>query len=118
MSRIQDLSRDIVAALASYTNEVTVGLEEAKTMSAQGVVKMLKEGSPKLTGAYAKGWRVTKVGTAQVIHNKTKYQLTHLLEHGHVKVGGGRVGAKVHIRPAEEKAIEDFISGVERVIQQ
>lgn len=118
MSGIQDLSRDIVAALASYTNEVTVGLEEIKKMSAESVVDMLKQGSPKLTGAYAKGWRVTKIGTAQVIHNKTKYQLTHLLEHGHVKAGGGRVGAKVHIRPAEEKAIETFISGVERVIQR
>ena len=118
MAQVNNFCKEIAEAMSTYTKEITEGLEATKLETAKNVVKILKDSSPKDTGRYAKGWRVSKVGTAQVIHNKTDYQLTHLLEHGHVKVGGGRVGAKVHIRPAEEKAIEDFISGVERVIQQ
>ncbi len=117
MTEVKNLYKEIAAVISTYTNEITEGLEATKLETAKNVVKILKDSSPKDTGGYAKGWRISKVGTAQVIHNKTKYQLTHLLEHGHVKVGGGRVGGKVHIRPAEEKAIEDFISGVEKVIK-
>ncbi|NOW86774.1 hypothetical protein B0H39_004655 [Clostridium beijerinckii] len=118
MSSIQNFSKELAAALASYSKEVTEGLEDAKTNAAKDVVKYLRANSPKQTGAYAKGWRITKVGNAQVIHNKTRYQLTHLLEHGHVKAKGGRVGARIHIAPAEQQGIEKFVSDVEKVIKR
>ena len=118
MSNVKDLSTQIAAALAAYSDEITEGLEVAKKETAKSVVQNLRATSPKETGDYAKGWRVSQIGTKQVIHNKTNYQLTHLLENGHAKVNGGRVAAKVHIRPAEEKAIAEFISGVERVIKR
>lgn len=113
----KDLSREIAKALAEYTNEVTEGLEKAKEKVAKATVQELKKTSPKLTGDYAKGWRTKKVGTAQVIHNATDYQLTHLLEHGHAKVNGGRVPGIPHIRPAEQKAIEEFTKQVEKAIR-
>ncbi len=118
MSSIQNFSKELAAALADYSKEVAEGLEEAKINAAQGVVSYLRANSPKQTGTYAKGWRITKAGTAQVIHNKTRYQLTHLLENGHVKAKGGRVAAKVHIRPAEQQGIEQFVSDVERAIKR
>jgi len=118
MSSIKDLSTQIAAALAAYTDEISEGMEAAKKETAKNVVNILKATSPKGTGDYAKGWRVAQLGSKQIIHNKTNYQLTHLLEKGHAKVNGGRVAAKVHIRPAEEQAIADFISGVERVIRK
>ena len=117
MIDVNNFCKEIAEAMSTYTKEITEGLEATKLETAKNVVKILKESSPKDTGKYAKGWRVTQVGTAQVVHNKTDYQLTHLLEHGHIKVNGGRVGQKVHIRPAEEHGIAEFISGVEKVIK-
>lgn len=118
MSNIQNFSKELAAALADYSKEVAEGLEDAKTNAAKNVVKFLRANSPKRTGSYAKGWRIAQVGTAQVIHNKTRYQLTHLLEHGHVKAKGGRVGARVHIAPAEQQGIEQFIRDVEKVVKR
>jgi hypothetical protein len=114
---VKDLSKEIAKALAEYTNEVTEGMEKAKEEVAKETVKVLKRTSPRLTGDYAKGWRTKKVGTAQVIHNATDYQLTHLLEHGHAKVNGGRVPGIPHIGPAEEKAIDEYTKRVEQVIR-
>lgn len=112
-----DLANEIAQALSDYTSEVEEGIEKAKVEVAKETVGRLKQTSPKKTGQYRKGWRTKKVGTAQVIHNKTHYRLTHLLEKGHAKRGGGRVAAIPHIAPAEDKAIRDYIEEVERMIR-
>lgn len=117
MARVGDLSKLIVQALAEYTNEVTEGVENAKEEVAKATVQELRRTSPRLTGDYAKGWSRKKVGTAQVVYNRTDYQLTHLLEHGHAKVNGGRVPGIPHIGPAEKKAIDEYTKRVEQVIR-
>lgn len=114
---MKDLADEINRALKEYTTEVEEGLEESKKEVAKMGVKILKRESPELTGDYRKGWRVKKVGTSYVIHNKTDYQLTHLLEHGHAKRGGGRVQGIPHIRPTEQKVIDEFTRQVERAIR-
>ncbi len=117
MARIEDLSREISQALKDYTEEVTEGLEEAKEAAAKNAVKKLKQRSPKDTGDYARGWRAKKMGRAWVVHNATDYQLTHLLEHGHAKRGGGRVAGIPHIGPVEEEAIQEYVQKSEKVIR-
>ena len=50
--------------------------------------------------------------------NLKKPSLTHLLENGHYdRMGAGVVKAYPHIKPVEEKAIEEFEDRVERRIQ-
>lgn len=118
MASIGNLSAEIANHLRQYTTEVQEGLEEAKKTVTKDAVKRLKTTSPKgKSGMYAKGWRTKKVKGAIVIHNATRYQLTHLLEHGHAKQNGGRVAGRAHIRPAEQQAIADFEREVERVIR-
>lgn len=117
MVKSSDIADEITKALREYTSDVTEGLEQAKLEVANNTVKVLKRNSPKKTGEYAKGWARKKVRSAQIVHNRTKYQVTHLLENGHAKRGGGRVSGEPHIRPAEKKAIDEYVKKVEKVIK-
>src|SRR5690625_6288416 len=99
---IDGLSNEIAKTLTTYTKEKKEGIEKEKKKAAQKGAKTLRETSPKKTGRYAKGWGSTKKGKTYIIRNRTDYQLTHLLEKGHAKRGGGRVAGRPHIKPVEE----------------
>lgn len=116
--KIKGVADEINKILKEYTEEVEKGIDLAGENVAKKAVKQLRANSPKNKGSYAKGWKITKIDGKNIIHNKTNYQLTHLLEHGHVKVNGGRVAARVHIKPAEEKAVNEYIKEVEKVIKR
>ncbi|WP_412676091.1 HK97 gp10 family phage protein [Bacillus paramycoides] len=119
VASINDFASEIARELQRYSNLVEEDLEVAKEEVSDNLVQELKQESPKKTGKYSKGWRKKKDGNAIVVYNALKPQLTHLLEKGHAKAGGGRVpSAKVHIAPAEEHAINDFVERVERAISQ
>ncbi|WP_433959711.1 HK97 gp10 family phage protein [Cytobacillus horneckiae] len=117
MSNVNDFTGELMRQLRMYEYDVSEMVEEAKKDVANEAVSKLKQDSPKDTGKYRRGWRVKKVGNKLVVHNATSSQLTHLLEKGHAKVGGGRVAPRVHIRPVEEKAIDNFLELVERAIR-
>lgn len=97
-------------------------IDEAAAKVSKEAVKTLKATSPKRPGGgrYAKGWGVKKDGKRTIIHNKTDYQLTHLLEKGHdVIVNGKKVGhydGQVHIAPVEKQVIEKMTEEVEKGI--
>lgn len=115
---IDSLATELANALSDYSEAVTEEVMKAIDEESKEAAKELKSRSPKLTGDYEKGWtskntykgKYSKVNT---IHNKTDYQLTHLLEYGHVKRGGGRVAAIPHIKPVETRAIENLTRKVE-----
>ena len=98
---MNSLSKEIERALAEYTEEVEIALESTKKDLAKQGIRELKAKSPVHTGKYAKSWTRKKRGKMIILHNK-EYQLTHLLEKGHAKRGGGRVPARVHIDPVEK----------------
>lgn len=114
---MNDLASEIARELQRYANVVEEELLTAEEEVADVAVEKLRQGSPKKTGAYRKGWRKKKEGNGFVVHN-TKGQLTHLLEKGHAKVGGGRVPAQVHILPVEQYVIDELPRRIERAIQQ
>ncbi|MEK4655946.1 MULTISPECIES: HK97 gp10 family phage protein [Bacillus] len=120
MASIDSLANEIARELQRYANVIEEDIDKAGDEVSDNVVNDLRQNSPKSPngGAYRKGWRKKKEGKKYIVHNATRYQLTHLLEKGHAKVNGGRVPAKVHIAPAEEHAVNDFIERVERAIRQ
>lgn len=115
--KIKNLAYEISKALEEYTTEVEEKLDDVKKEVANETVKLLKQTSPKKTGDYARGWARKRVGTAEVVHNRTDYQLTHLLEYGHATKNGGRTKAYPHIGPAEEKAVNEYVKRAEKVIR-
>lgn len=111
-----DLSLEIVHLLSQYTEDVQEALEEAADQITKEAVTTLKATSPKRKGKYAKSWTRKKTDNGYVIHNK-RYYLTHLLENGHAKRGGGRVAGIKHIEPVEQQAVESFEQKVRQQIQ-
>lgn len=119
MANLNNLSSKINEALRAYASDVRDDIEVAQKKVSKELVKQLKMKSPKGSrGKYQKGWRMKQTSKGWIIHNKTDYQLTHLLEKGHAKVKGGRVPAKVHIRPEEQKTVRDYLQLVEQAIRK
>ncbi len=117
--KVDGLAGKIILAMRTYTEEVGAAIEEAVKETAQALVADLRETSPKDTGEYAKGWTARKEGPGRyVVHNKEKYRLTHLLEHGHAKSGGGRVEGRPHIKPAEERHIPQLERKIVRILER
>ena len=121
---IDQLAAEIAKGLADYSQDVVEKVNVSSEAVGKAAVKRLKETSPKRYGKYAKSWTMTTekaIGQPdlRIIHAKAPhYRLTHLLEHGHAKRGGGRVEGKPHIRPAEEMVIQEFVAEVEEAIKR
>ena len=74
------------------------------------------------TGKYKKSWSVKNVHEDSesidlVVHSRNRYQIAHLLEHGHAKRGGGRVAAKPHIAAAEQRGNEKLVTTIEQKLK-
>ena len=117
--KVDDLAGEIVLAVKTYTEEVGAAIEEAVKETARALAADLRETSPKDTGQYAKGWTARKEGPGRyVVYNKKKPQLTHLLEHGHAKRGGGRVEGRPHIKPAKERHIPQLERKIAQILER
>ena len=123
---IDQLASEIAKGLSEYSQDVVEKVNISSEKVGKAAVKRLKKTSPKRPGSgkYAKAWTIKtepEVGQPhkRIVHVKAPhYRLTHLLEHGHAKVGGGRVDGIPHIRPAEEQVIKDFVQEVEEAIKR
>ena len=119
---IENLASEVMKELNEYEKSTEEGMKKAVRSAGKLVREKIKGGAPKKTGAYAKSWSVkTMKENSHVlevaVHSKNRYQLAHLLEHGHVLRGGGRSRAIVHIKPAEEHGIKKLEEDIKRSIR-
>jgi hypothetical protein len=118
MTNIDNLSSEILKQLQYYANDVRDKVEIAMDESARDMKKSVAQDSPKKRPSYSKGWRIKRTPKKLIVHNKTDYQLTHLLEHGHALRDGGRFDGKPHIRPHEERVVREYLKMIERAVEK
>ncbi|MDK8337677.1 HK97 gp10 family phage protein [Gardnerella sp. DNF00476] len=119
---IGSLSKEVIRELKTYAKVTTGKVKEAVKNAGKTAKEEINMTAPKRTGAYAKSWAVKTLNETGsrlvlVVHSRNKYQLTHLLEYGHAKRGGGRVEARAHIKLAEEKAVKSFEEKIREAIE-
>ena len=106
MTSIDDMASEIMSGLQEYADLAAAEMKKAVKKTATEVKKEIAANAPVKSGRYKKSW-TTKTAKENshtlemTVYSKDRYQIAHLLEHGHAKRGGGRVASIPHIAPAE-----------------
>lgn len=123
----EQLDEEIQKQLETYNAEITKNINENLKEVADTTAETLKKGGTykERTGKYTPDWSVTTrkaisaiQGEHYSVHNRKHYQLTHLLEKGHVTRTGTRTRAFEHILPAEQEAEELAVEATEKAVRK
>ena len=119
MTSIDDMASEVMKGLNEYAELADVSMKKAVRKTATAVKNEISANAPKKSGRYKKSWtaRKTKENShtlEMTVHSKDRYQIAHLLEHGHAKRNGGRVEGIPHIAPAEEHGEEMLTRLIEK----
>lgn len=120
---VDQMAEAITQSLGEYAELSNEVMKQSVTEVSQSVKKDIQVNSPVRTGKYKKSWAAKKVqenanSLTMAVHSRDRYQIAHLLEHGHAKRGGGRVQAIPHIAPAEQRGAEELAGKIERGLSQ
>lgn len=123
---MEDFEKQLMAYLNGAAMKIKANSEKIAKKHANKLAKVTKEDSPVGSGSYKghykDGWGSRKSyqnaeGSFEyTVRNSKKYQLTHLLEHGHIAANGVRVGARPHINKNAKEAINDYFKELEEHI--
>lgn len=121
MTSIDDMTAEIMKGLTEYANLVDAEMKKAVRKTATSVKNEISANAPVKSGRYKKSWAAKKTkenshSLEMTVHSKNRYQIAHLLEHGHAKRGGGRVAAIPHIAPAEAHGEEMLTQLIEEAL--
>ena len=116
---VDQMADAVMEGLLEYAELATDVMKDCVKKAGNTVKKETQANAPVRSKRYQKSWAVKKQKESSnalevVVHSRDRYQLTHLLEKGHTKRGGGRVRAIPHIAPAEEKGIRELEEGIKR----
>lgn len=124
---VEDFALAVNEAMKEFQQSVDYDIvyvtQKVADEAAQNVKRYIKSSGIKGTGKYRRSIKARNIKDSPlskksvVYADKPEYRLTHLLEHGHAKVNGGRTKAYVHWEPAERQAIDDFISELREAIE-
>ena len=119
---VDEMAAAINEGLEEYARLSTENVKKAVKKSAKAVKEQINGSAPVRTGRYARSWAVKTTAESshsleQTVYSPSRYMLSHLLEKGHAKRGGGRVRAIPHIAPAEEMGIEMFEGLIEQALK-
>lgn len=111
MTSIDKLASEVMSELSEYAELADTVMKKAVRKTATSVKKEISANAPKKSGRYKKSWTTKKTkenshSLEMTVHSRDRYQIAHLLEHGHAKRSGGRVAAIPHIAPAEQHGEE------------
>ena len=120
---VDQLANVIMQGLTDYADAQSEMIKQRVKDVSTEVKKEISANAPKRTGAYKKIWATKKTketsnSLTMTVHSKNRYQIAHLLEHGHAKRGGGRVAAIPHIAPAEEHGATLLQQKIERGLRE
>ena len=112
----------VLSHLEEYVTMAADEVKEAVRTVSEDVKAEIQSRAPVKTGNYKRSWTVSKVqetsqSLVNTVHSAKHYRLTHLLENGHAKRGGGRTRAFPHIAPGEALAERKLMEIVERKLR-
>lgn len=116
---VDQMADAVMEGLLEYAELATDVMKYCVKKAGNTVKKETQANAPVKSKRYQKSWTVKKQkensnSLEVVVHSRNRNQITHLLEKGHAKSGGGRVRAIPHIAPAEEKGIRELEEGIRR----
>ena len=119
---VDGLADAVMEELNEYADLAATEMKAAVKKAGTQVRKEISDNAPVRTGAYARSWTAKTTGETSTtleitVHSRNRYQIAHLLEHGHAKRGGGRVPGRPHIAPAEEHGAETLEREIRKALE-
>ncbi len=118
-----NLSQEMKSILTNYSDELLEKIEKAVYEVGEDTAERFKTLGGFKGTKYRKSWRVTqekrRTFTKTTVHATGSYaRLTHLLEFGHATANGGRTREFPHIETNNERAEEEAIKRITKVIEE